>query len=253
MIIDAHLHLDDTKYKSAHEAAAALDLERENVGISHCIVLHLLYQNWSMEEFAEALQAYPKLHGLVNLNPSDENCIEQMNTAIDELGYIGLKLHPRLQEFSIDHEDVRKLVSYCGEKNVPVLIDGFPDGTHLQRGFNAMSYANLALACPDTNIIIGHMGGHYVFDFMMLAKRILNIYFDISYSFLYYRGSSVPSDMIYAMQSMKFDRIFYGSDYPDRSLKETLEGTLEIFNGHGVEKKFMDKILFQNATEFFKI
>lgn len=251
MTIDAHLHLDSDQFASPADAASFLDQAREQAGISHCVVLHLLAQGWSMEEFAEALAPFPRLHGMVNLNPSDKNCHKDLERAVNDLGYIGLKLHPRLQEFSVEEDNVAGILKTAGEYKVPVLIDGFPDGTHLQQGFHALKYAELARKVPDTNIIIGHMGGHHVLDFMMLAKRNPNIYFDISYSFLYYRGSSIPQNMIYAMKSMRFDRIFYGSDYPDRPLDLTLRDSLEIFNEHSVAKDDLDKILYANAAEFF--
>lgn len=249
--IDAHLHLDADQFASPAKAASFLDQEREKAGISHCIVLHLLAQGWSIEEFIEALAPYPCLHGMVNLNPSDKNCHKDLERAIRNLNYIGLKLHPRLQNFSIEHESVSELLKTAGELKTPVLIDAFPDGTHLQQGFHALKYAELAKKAPDTNIIIAHMGGHHVLDFMMIAKRIPNIYFDISYSFLYYQGSSVPQNMIYAMKNMRFDRVFYGSDYPDRPLGETLKISLENFKAHNVSNQDLDKIFYENAAKFF--
>jgi len=251
MTIDAHLHLDSDQFASPADAASFLDQEREKAGISHCVVLHLLAQGWSMEEFGEVLALYPKLHGMVNLNPHDKHCHKNLEQAISDMGFIGLKLHPRLQEFSIEEDSVSRLLNTAGELKVPVLIDAFPDGTHLQQGFHALKYAELAKKAPNTNIIIAHMGGHHVLDFLMLAKRIPNIYFDISYSFLYYRGSSITQNMIYAMKSMGFNRIFYGSDYPDRTLAETLKGSLEIFEDYGVVKDDLNKILYNNAASFF--
>lgn len=253
MIIDAHLHLDDINFNNPADAAAELEKQRIEADISHCVVLHLLAQNWSMEEFSNALKPYKRLHGMVNLNPFEKDSLEKLEFATSELNFIGLKLHPRLQKFSIFDESVVKLVEYSGHLNVPVLIDAFPDGTHLQQGFSPLHYANLANRCPNTKIIVAHMGGHYVLDFLMLAKRIPNIYFDISYSFLYYESSSIPTNMIYAMRSMKFERIFYGSDYPDRPLHQTLESSKKIFDEHNICGSLLNKVWYENASQFFGI
>ena len=59
--------------------------------------------------------------------------------------------------------------------------------------------------------------------------------------------------MVYAMKNMRFDRVFYGSDYPDRPLGETLKSSLEIFKAHNVAKEELDKILYENATQFFSL
>ena len=87
---------------------------------------------------------------------------------------------------------------------------------------------------------------------MMLAKRLPNVYMDISYSLLYYRGSSVVDNLLYAMRSMRFDRIFYGSDYPDRSIKDSLDLSLKILLEKGLTNEELDKILSVNAINFFK-
>ena len=97
------------------------------------------------------------------------------------------------------------------------------------------------------------MGGHHVIDFMMLAKRLDNVYFDISYSFLYYRGSDVPKNMAYAMKSMRYERVFYGSDYPDRSIQQTLTESLALFDQFDIDKADQKKILSTNANLFFNI
>jgi len=87
---------------------------------------------------------------------------------------------------------------------------------------------------------------------MLIAKRIPNIYLNIAYTLLYYRGSSITSDLIYAIKSMRGERIFYGSDYPDRPLGLSLELTKEIFQASGLEKSLVHKVLYDNASEFIE-
>ena len=234
MITDSHLHLDNKRFRSAFEAAGHLNKDRVAAGINNCLVLHLLNQGWTVGEFIAALEPFSNLYGLINLLPSDPECKKILKESIASRNIIGLKLHPRVQKFSLLDQNVTDLVEYAGDINCPVLIDAFPDGTILEQGFSPLAYAKLARRCPNTNIVIAHMGGHYVLDFMMLAKRIPNIYFDLSYSFLYYRGSSIPQNMAYAMRSLRYERVMYGSDYPDRSLKETLQETLKLFEVFGI-------------------
>lgn len=252
MIIDAHLHLDEKIDGTAIGAAKELNRQLTEAGISRAIVLHLESQGWSAEEFAEAIQPYKTLKGFLNLHPFHKDAKVKLNIGINKLGFIGLKLHPRLQEFSIDHKKTLELVRFAGELNIPVLFDAFPDGTHIMQGFSAVKYAELAKLCPDTRIIWAHMGGHYVLDFMMLAKRLPNVYMDCSYSFLYYRNSSIVKDIVYSMKSMKFDRIFYGSDYPDRSISESVIESIKIFKEFGLNEDELTKVMYTNAVNFFK-
>lgn len=251
MIIDAHLHLDDKFDGTAKGAVAELNRQIEEAAVDRALILHLDIQPWSAEEVSEAIAEYPRLRGFINVHPNKGTPERRLRDGIEKLGYVGLKLHPRLQAFEVNDERTVRLVQYAGELNVPVLIDAFPDGTHLMQGFSALNYALLAKQCPKTRIIWAHMGGHHVLDFMMLAKRLPNVYFDISYSLLYYQNSSVPSNMVYAMQSMKFERIFYGSDYPDRSISDTLNASLRYLRSHKLDEQDLLKIMGLNAQKFF--
>lgn len=251
MIIDTHLHLDGNFDGTAQGAARELDRQLAEAKVARAIVLQLEIQPWSAEEVSDAISRYPRLRGFINVHPNKGAPEYLLRDGIERLGYIGLKLHPRLQGFEVDDERTVRLVQNAGEMNVPVLIDAFPDGTHLMHGFSPIKYALLAQRCPKTRIIWAHMGGHHVIDFMMLAKRLQNVYFDFSYSLLYFQNSSVPNDMVYAMRSMKFKRIFYGSDYPDRTISASLDGTLDYLSGQGLDKEDLDKIMGLNAMEFF--
>jgi len=253
MIIDSHLHLDDTLDKTLDETVKELDVQLAGAGVAYGIILHLLAQPWSAEEVSAAIKPYERIKGFINVDPFDSNANANLEFGVHDLGFIGLKLHPRLQGFKPDDSEVIELVKYAGSLNIPVLLDAFPDGTHLMQGFNPIDYANLALAAPNTRMIWAHMGGHYVIDFMMLAKRLPNIYLDCSYSLLYYQTSSVPKNMVYAMRSMKFDRIFYGSDYPDRSIKVSLEKSMNFLKDEGVSGNDFSKIMGINAKEFFSL
>jgi uncharacterized protein len=252
LIIDAHLHLDERHDGTVQGAAKELNRQIHEAGISRVVALHLQTQGWSMHEFADAIAPYPSIKGFVNLHPHHENPGIELREAVEKLGFIGLKLHPRLQEFGVDDIETQKLAAIAGEMNLPVLIDAFPDGTHLMQGFDPVRYANLARSCPKTRFIWAHMGGHKVIDFMMLAKRLPNVCMDCSYSLLYYRSSSVPNDLVYAMRSMRFDRIFYGSDYPDRPLKVSLDMAVDQLRSLNVTDAEMEKLLYANAAEFFR-
>lgn len=251
MIIDAHLHLNDKFDGTAHGAATELSRQLKESDVERGIVLHLEAQSWSAEEFSEAISPHSNLRGFINIHPNKSNANLLLRDGIEKLGFIGLKLHPRLQEFGVDDEETVHLVQAAGEMNIPVLIDAFPDGTHLMQGFSALRYAKLAVSCPKTKIIFAHMGGHHVIDFMMLAKRIPNVYFDISYSWLYYQSSSVIGDMAYAMRSMKFDRVFYGSDYPDRPISISLDMSINLLKKHNLSEAEFKKIMFENARDFY--
>jgi len=251
MIIDAHVHLDDRIDGTAEGAVRELVRQTREAGITRVVALHLDVQPWSPEEVSEAIAPHQEIEAFVNIHPERTDAERLLHNAIENLGFVGLKLHPRLQEFAVDGMQTVKLVQIAGEMGIPVLFDAFPDGTHLMQGFSPLRYATLARKCPQTKIIWAHMGGHHVIDFMMFAKRLPNVYMDMSYSLLYYRESSVPMNMVYAMRSMGFERVFYGSDYPDRPLGESLKSSLEVLRMYGVSDAELLKLTFTNAASFF--
>jgi predicted TIM-barrel fold metal-dependent hydrolase len=250
-ICDAHLHLDSRIEGPVSNAVRSLDRELAESGIEKGIVLHLNVQPWPVEEVAAALAESQRLSGLVNVHPMATDAVAQLQRGINDLGFIGLKLHPRLDQYSITEPEVAKLINAAGEMGVPVLIDAFPDGDWLMQGFDPLKFASVAKASPDTKIVIAHFGGHHCIDMMMLAKRLPNIYFDLSYSFLYYRGSRVVEDLLYCCKSMRYNRVMYGSDYPDRSIKVSIEDSLIEFDKQEIDEIDLNKILYLNAADLF--
>ena len=249
-VIDMHVHLNEAIPGAAVSAANVLNDMLEQSGVEKALVLHLAFQRWPLEEVAEAINEHERLIGFINVHPDRDDAKSLLSHAVQELQFRGLKLHPRLLEHDIDSVNTIELVKHAGQLGLPVIICGFPDGDWIMQGSTVLKYSNLAKACPNTRIVVAHMGGHHVLDLMMLAKRIPNIYFDTSYALLYYRGSAVVQNMVYAMRSMRFERIFYGSDYPDRTVKDTLEKSYNLLKEYDLSEDEITKILYTNAKEF---
>lgn len=250
-IIDTHVHLSPRISSNASVAAEALEHDLGVSNVQRAVVLHLLAQPWSAEEFSEAISNSKRLLAFINIDPFSTDADKQLRTGIEKLGFIGLKLHPRLQRFDLDDPVVHRLVGFAGEIGVPVLIDAFPDGDWLMMGFDPLAFARVARNCPQTRIIVGHFGGHHCLDFMMLAKRLPNVWFDLSYSLLYYEGAAVVQNLLYCCRSMKFQRVFYGSDYPDRDIATTVRRSLDLLLAHGIAGAELDRLMSKNAKEFF--
>jgi len=248
--IDSHLHLDAWQYPDIANAAKVLNSQLVEANVDKGVVLHLQIQPWSVAEVSKVIQQYPRIEAFVNVHPDDADALQVLEYALKHQHFCGIKLHPRLQKFSLDHPNLANICQLAAELSVPILLDAFPDGTAMMQGFSPLDYAALAKRQPNTRFIWAHMGGHYVLDMMMLAKRLANVYFDCSYSLLYFRGSSVPQNMIYAMQSMRFERIFYGSDYPDRDIASSLNQSLAVFAQFGLTDPQLEKVLYLNFKEF---
>ena len=51
---------------------------------------------------------------------------------------------------------------------------------------------------------------------------------------------------------MSGKRIFYGSDYPDRELKKSLDLTLDVLKNNDLSPDYIENIMYHNANDFIK-
>jgi len=248
--IDFHLHPAPESFPGPQECFHFLEKEFKANSIEKGVLLQLNSQPWSREAIGSALASRTCIIGFVSVHPLEKDAPDKLAEYLERFPYKGLKLHPRLDRFEVNDPKTVELVRLAGRKNVPVLIDAFPDGTSLMGGFEPKDYALLCHQCKDTNIVVAHFGGVRVLDFLLLAKRTPNMFFNTAYSLLYFRGSSVTQDLVYAIKSLRGKRVFYGSDYPDRGLGETLRLSVEEFSRFGLSEEMTHDVLYGNAREF---
>ncbi len=256
-IIDFHVHPDPAGFPTAEACLAHLRAEMRTHGVEKSVLLQLNSQapgnpEWSRESIGKALKNHPEILGFVSVNPATEDGPAVLEKHIRNHGYKGLKLHPRLDRFGVRDSKTVELVRHAGRMGLPVLIDAFPDGISILDGFDPRDYGLLCQACPETRIVVAHFGGYRVLDFLLLAKRVPNMYLNFAYTLLYFRGSSVTSDLVYAIRSMKGERIFYGSDFPDRGFGETLALSLEELRKHRLPEGLIEKVMGLNAKAFLE-
>jgi predicted TIM-barrel fold metal-dependent hydrolase len=250
IVIDSHLHLDDRSGGSAAQAVERLLDEMKRARVSHACVLHLLTQPWDIDTVASALAGRPTLTGFANVDPMSATAHADLQRA-GELGFRGLKLHPRLQKYRPSDSKCVSLVRLAGELQMPVIIDCFPDGDWLLAGLSVLDYACLAKQSPDTIIVVAHAAGHHCLDLMMLLKRVPNLWLDLSYSLLYYGGPVVDA-LFYCMRSLRYERALFGTDYPDRPLDVSVRTSLELFERFGVNQEAREKVLWKNARHLLQ-
>ncbi len=249
-LIDMHTHLDERLGGSAEAAVGQLIAAMDVAGVEHAVVLHLLRQPWPVEEVAAAVNTQPRLTGFVNIDPHSPTATSELEGAV-RVGFRGLKLHPRLQKFRPDDPACIRLVVRAGEMGLPTLIDCFPDGDWLEAGLGVLQYASLARLAPGAKLIVAHAAGHHCLDLLMLAKRVPNLWFDLSYSWLYY-DDAVVAQLAYCVRSMRGERILFGTDYPDRPLPEAIARSFILLDRFGIDGELREKILCRNALHLLQ-
>ena len=133
------------------------------------------------------------------LNPHDnpvpeaERCLAQ--------GARGIKFHPRAEEFTLDHPEVRKVVALADERRLPVLI-------HAGRGIPALGLHAVELAgdFPDARLILAHAGICDLSWIWRVAPDYPNLLFDTAWW--------MPADLITLFSLVPPGQILFASDAP---------------------------------------
>ena len=206
MIIDLHMHIDDIEGLdiSAQDCVRAMD--EGDVAVAAVMTLVDLPgpNPAAMELIADACHQYEdRLYGFIRLQPEADEAGGLLRTAVTELGFRGLKLHPVSTLAHPAGDGTISLVRAAGELGVPTLFHcgDEPRSTPL-------AIAGTAAACPDSTIILGHMGGYYHVDEAIdVAEEYGNIVLETS-------AMPYPDKIREAVARIGADRVVYGSDGP---------------------------------------
>ena len=207
-----------------------------------------------------------RLAGFCTVDPfGGSKSIEILKKGIEDLGFIGLKLHPPFQEFYpydkrcfLIYEKMQEykmpVLFHCGSVGVLPFKDDFAKPSHIDE---------VACNFPDLPIIIGHSGKIWFDDTVMLMRKHKNIYADISTN-LGRNEEFKFMPLAWLLFRIKiwagsFDRVFFGTDYPMYLPEETIKGLIDAKNYLNKENRDfvtdedINKITFLNAQKLIHL
>ena len=116
-------------------------------------------------------------------------------------GAKGIKLHPRAEQFTLDHPQVRSIVALANERSLPVLI-------HAGRGIPALGLDAVELAeeFPDVRLILAHAGICDLSWIWRVAGDLPNLLFDTAWW--------IPADLEALFTLVPPGQIVFASDAP---------------------------------------
>jgi predicted TIM-barrel fold metal-dependent hydrolase len=116
-------------------------------------------------------------------------------------GAKGIKLHPRAEQFSLDHPDVRALAALAHERELPMLI-------HAGRGIPALGAHAVQLAgeFPGARLILAHAGVCDLSWIWRAAADLPNLLFDTAWW--------MPADLEALFTLVPPGQILFASDAP---------------------------------------
>lgn len=221
----------------------------DNSGASRAAVIAIAPQI-SNETVRQAVTAHPdRLVAIGSINPLGEEAIYDIDVAVSQFGVRGIKLHPRLQGLRLDHlERLVPVAERCAHHGVPLVICSFLGGAGLFQGRTLELCHELARACPKTTLVMAHAGGHRPLEALLILKANPNVYVDLSFSPLYFRGSSVVSDIEYLIQRADPQRVLFGSDFPEASIADSAAFVRDAAARVHLTPAHVEAILHDNAA-----
>lgn len=207
-IVDAHAHVDEVPALGWIDPPEKLVALMDAAGVDRACVMTYTeapqFNPRALEYIADAVRRFPdRLIGVARLHPWYPEALSLLDFAVLELGMKCLKLHPVGTLTHPADEPTLTLLRRAGELQVPVLFHcgDEPMSTPLAIGL-------AAAACPETTVVLGHMGGYFhVDEAIEVAESHPNVVLDTS-------AMPYPRKIREAVQRIGASRVLFASDGP---------------------------------------
>lgn len=258
-IIDAHCHIYPEKIAAKavagtdrfYDTVAAglgtvtdlMELGRE-AGIGHFIVQSVATtakQVRSINEFiAASVEGDPRLTGLGTMHPDVEDPEAEIDH-LQELGLLGIKIHPDIQAFPIDDPRMMRTYAVCEERGLPILMH---TGDYRYDFSNPNRLIPVLEQFKSMTVIGAHMGGWSLWDKAYEAlSDYPNLWVDCSSTMPF----SSPETAKRLIRAYGASRVLFGTDYPMWSpVKE-----MASFRSLGLTPEEEQAILHDNAIQAY--
>lgn len=199
----------------------------------------------SINEFiaASVASSEGKLTGLGTMHPLCEDIREEMEH-LKALGLKGVKIHPDIQAFPLDHPGFMKMYEFCAEAGLPVLMH---TGDYRYDYSNPNRLMPVLERFPKLTVIGAHFGGWSIWEEATeLLTRYPNLYVDCSSSLPFMSHPEVAPQLV---RKYGAHRVLYGTDYPMWSPVEEIENFLAM----NLTEEEQTLIFSENAKKVFSL
>ncbi len=157
----------------------------------------------------------------------DKNSDEEYSTRLKEIkskGYLGIKLHPRIGQFTLNHPSLPYVIDKANELGLVVMLCTYFYSNEVSMLANNVERLSDMLLKVDkqSRVILLHGGVVRLLDMMEVVRSFPNTLLDLSLTLCKYAGSSLDMDIQFLFKS--FDRrVCIGSDHPEIKLSQVRE------------------------------
>lgn len=244
MIIDSHTHLGSSHVTdSEYTEEQWLELMKKN-NVDAVFSLPLAEGKPDTKSMHDRVHKFArdnkgKVFGIADVNPrwEEKEYKDEVSRCVNELGFIGLKLHPLLHGVNPAAKFCRKAFEISHELNVPLLV-------HTGTGAPASLPSSIiprAKEFPKLKIVLSHSG---MFFFTSEAIQVASLFENV-----YLESSWNPVHKIIAMiKTVGVEKVMMGSDHPT-NIRIELEKAKDL----NLNDKDLERYLSGTAIEVFQI
>jgi uncharacterized protein len=202
-LFDAHTHLGQNDPDGMKQTPEELVSSLERAGARGAFTFPFHEPDGYREANDAVIEAARNSAGLLvpfcRVDPHDDP-LPEAKRALDA-GARGIKLHPRAEQFTLDHPGVRPLIALADERSLPVLI-------HAGRGIPALGLHAIQLAeqFPNVRLILAHAGICDLSWIWRVAGDLPNLLFDTAWW--------IPTDFETLFSLVAPGQIVFASDAP---------------------------------------
>ena len=204
---------------------------------------------------AAIVRRHPKRFAFfASVDPWKDSAVRDLERAVKELGAIGAKFHPSLQDFYPSDERHFRLWEKASELGIACLFHtgtsgigaGEPGGQGIKLDPARPIHLDVVAArFPALPIIAAHFGWPWHLELIAMALHKANIYIELSgWSPRYY-----PQELVREIGGRLQDQTLFGSDYP--FLKPAR--VIEELDALELKPEVKVKILRENAARLLKL
>lgn len=217
---------------NSHCGLDTLLRDMSQYGISKALAVGLAgVGGYTPELFIEFLAPYPQLIPIAFCDPRQNiNSLE----ALKKIGYVGIKIHPRLSHLSGDEKCIFDCIKQANAVGLKVLYCGFLGASE--------KFAEMVGEYP---LIFLHAGGRKFLETFNVLKDKDTVLLDLSYTLTQFpEMDTIISDILKDYS----DRFCVGSDHPEVSLFALRKGFEHVTNGL---TQFQKRLIAHKNIEIF--
>ena len=242
--------------------------EMEEAGVEKCVVMSRntatsltppdadSTESWGSvrnDDVAAARKAYPDrlvVFGAVDPSGGIREAVQEVERCVTVLHCRGIVVEPGFCSPPLmpDAPQLYPVYDRCAELGVPVAVTQSFEGGPRLRYANPEAVENAAHDFPSLNFIIVHAAYPYILQAASICCFNPNVWLLPD---LYMNVTTIPGRSLYA-EAMKLThgrRFLFGSAYPYRSLKQSVEGLRSL----GLPEDFFRKITYDNAAALLQL